>query len=305
MKEREFIDWIRSQREGDSAVVVVGPGDDCAVLACGGEKLLVSTDQLLDGVHFDLKRDGAEAAGRKAMVRALSDLAAMAAKPLAAVATVTLPKGFTRADAEALYRGRRSVSDAFACPMVGGDVGSWSGPLAIGVTVFGTSGGVKPILRSGAIAGEALCVTGRLGGSWRTDRHLKFTPRIAEARKLAAKYHVGAMIDISDGLALDLWRLCEASGVGAEVQAQAVPCHDDAPAGRKIAPLQAALGDGEDYELLFTLPADQAEELCRTQPLGTPITRIGQTVNPDAGVMLVHADGKREKLEPAGWEHET
>jgi thiamine-monophosphate kinase len=304
MRESEFIDWIRSQREFDPAVVPVGPGDDCALVMCGGERLLVTTDQLLDGVHFDLKRDGPEVMGRKAMARAISDIAAMAAVPLAAVMTVAMPKGFTEADAEAMYRGRRSVSDEFKCPMVGGDVGAWNGPAAVSVTVFGRSAGVQPVLRSGARVGDAICVTGQFGGAWLSDRHLTFRPRIREARQLAASCSLHAMIDVSDGLALDLWRICKASNVGAEVVAAQVPVHPDAAAGRKIEPLQAALADGEDYELLFAMPADQAESLVTTQLLPVRISRIGQIVE-GSGLCLICPDGSRKELKPEGWEHKT
>jgi len=305
MHESEFIEWICRQKEFDPSVVPVGPGDDCAVIISDGQKLLVTTDQLLDGVHFSLALDGPFAVGRKAMARALSDIAAMAALPLGAVASVALPKGFSRADAEELYRGMRSASDEFACPMVGGDVAGWSGPMAVGVTVFGRPEGVEPVLRSGAVANDAVCVTGRFGGAWKTGRHLSFTPRIHEARRLAAEFDIHAMIDVSDGLARDLHHACDASGVGAEVFAEQVPTHPDAPAGREdITPLDAALNDGEDYELLFTLPEVRSDELLRVQPFDVEVTRIG-TITAGAGVWLICPDTSRRQLPPGGWEHET
>jgi len=298
MRELDFIEWICSQQEWDPSVVPVGPGDDCAVVVVGGRRLLVTTDQLLDGVHFRLDRDGAEAGGRKAMARALSDIAAMAARPLAAVASISAPKGFSREDAEAMYRGRRVVSEQFGCPMVGGDVAAWDGPLAITVTVFGRPDGIEPVLRSGARPGDAICVTGRLGGAWRTDRHLRFTPRVAEARALAGRCDLHAMIDLSDGLAMDLRRLCKASEVGADVAADRIPVHPDAP------DLEAALGDGEDYELLFALGAGQADELVNEQPLDVPVTRIGTIVEGDSPA-LTGPGGKRKEMPAAGWEHRT
>ena len=298
MREAEFIDWIRRQAELDPQAVPVGPGDDCAVVVLGGEKVLVTTDQALDGVHFILSACGPEAAGQKAMARSLSDIAAMAGVPLAAVATVALPKGLSREDGEAIYRGLRRAADEFRCPVVGGDVGTWQGALAIGVTVFGRPAGGDAVLRSGAKAGDAICVTGRLGGAWRTRRHLEFTPRINEAIALAASCELHAMIDLSDGPATDLHHLCRESGVGAEVLAAAVPVHPDA------ADLAGALSDGEDYELLFALPAAQAEALTRQQPLRVAVTRIG-TVVAGEGVTLVHPDGRREALPASGWEHST
>lgn len=304
MREFEFIQWVRGQGRFDPAVVAVGPGDDCAVLHVGGEKLLVTTDQVLDGVHFSLAEHGPEAAGRKAAARSLSDIAAMAGLPVAMVATVAAPKGFSRSDAEAVYHGLRAAGEGFDCPLVGGDVGAWTegaGRLQIGVTILGRCAGIEPVLRSGAKVGEALCVTGALGGAWKSQRHLTFTPRVCAARELAGGYPVGALIDISDGLAADLGHVISESGVAAEVDASAVPIHDDAR-GRDD-PLSAALFDGEDYELLFTLPPEAARRLIVSQPLGVLVTRIG-AITEGAGMALVR-DGRRERLEPRGWEHRT
>ena len=304
MREKEFIDWIRSQGAPDAAMVPVGPGDDAAVVTCGGEQVIVTTDQLLDGVHFVLTDHGPEAAGRKAMARSLSDAAAMACRPLAAVAAVALPKGFRQADAEAIYRGLRAAGDEFRCPLAGGDVAVWAGPTAITVTVLARAAGAAPVLRSGARAGEAICVTGAFGGAWRSSRHLTFRPRIDEAVTIAAGYAPSAMIDVSDGLAADLWQVCQASGVGAELNAEAIPVHPDLAALPPGEALAAALGDGEDYELLFALHADRAGTLLRDRPFETPVARIGTVVR-QRTMTLIHPDGRREPLEPRGWEHRT
>ncbi|MBS3735396.1 MAG: thiamine-phosphate kinase [Phycisphaerae bacterium] len=306
MRENDFIEWLREAAGGelDAGLVPVGPGDDCAVVLVGGERLCVSVDQLIDGVHVEAARDGAEAFGRKAMARALSDVAAMAAAPLAAVASLALPRGFSRDDAEAIHRGRRAVSDAFGCPVVGGDVAATDGPLACSVTVLGRPDGIEPVLRAGARVGDAICATGAFGGAWLTARHLQFAPRIAEARAIASRAALHAMIDASDGLAMDLSRVCRASGVGAEVDAAAVPVAPDAAAGRAIDPLAAALGDGEDYELLFTVAPEACEALLADPPCAVAITRIGRIVA-GAGLTLVGAGGRREPLAPTGWEHGT
>ncbi len=302
MKEQEFIDWIRSQSRFDRVKVPVGPGDDCAVVAFAADELIVTTDQVLDGVHFILADHGPTAAGRKAMARNLSDIAAMAAVPVAATATVALPRGIRREDVEAIYNGLRSVADQFDCPLVGGDVGAWDGALAISVTAFGRAGQTKPILRCGALAGDAICVTGSLGGAWRGNRHLEFTPRIAEARTLASSFDLHAMIDISDGLATDLGHLCEASGLGAEIESAAIPIHPEV-AGLDD-PLAAAISDGEDYELVFTLPADQAKRLTGDQALPVKITQIGIMIE-TSGIVLIDPDGGREPMKATGWEHQT
>jgi len=307
MRELDFIEWIRSRSDFDAAGVPVGPGDDCAIVRFGDGDLLVTTDQVLDGVHFVLSEHGAQAAGRKAMARSLSDVAAMATLPVAAVATAALPRGFASEDAEAIYRGLREPADEFGCPLVGGDVGSWDGPLCLTVMVFarraGAGGGVEPVLRSGAKAGDAICVTGTLGGAWRSRRHLEFTPRIAEAVELATVCRLGAMIDISDSLACDLQHICTASGVGAEVQAEDIPISPDV-SGDESGGLTAALHDGEDYELLFTVSPAEADMLCDRQPLSVPISRIG-TIAEGQGLTLINADGSRCQLEPTGWEHTT
>ena len=305
MRELEFIEWIQGRSDFDATKVPVGPGDDCAIVRLGDSDLLVTTDQALDGVHFVLAEHGPRAVGRKVMARGLSDVAAMATVPLAAVATATLPRGYSSADAEELYRGMRSLADEYHCPLVGGDVASWDGALCLTATIFarraGVTGGVEPVLRSGAKVGDAVCVTGTLGGAWKSRKHLEFTPRIAEAVELAIICRIRSMIDISDSLARDLQHIATASGVGAEIVADDVPVNPDL-AGDETAALQAALHDGEDYELLFTVSTAWARKLCDRQPLSVPITRIG-TIVEGAGLTLIDSGGRRGALEPTGWEH--
>jgi len=307
MRELDFIDWIQGRSDFDATKVPVGPGDDCAIVRLGDKDLLATTDQLLDGVHITLSDHGPRAAGRKVIARSLSDIAAMAAIPLAVVATATLPNGFPSADAEEIYRGMRQIADEYHCPLVGGDVASWDGPMCLTSTVFGrragVTGGVEPVLRSGAKVGDAVCVTGTLGGAWKSRKHLEFQPRVAEAVELAISCRIRSMIDISDSLARDLQHICTASGLGAELIAEDIPLNPDL-AGDRTAALRAALHDGEDYELLFTVSQAWARKLCRRQPLTVPITHIGTIVD-GAGLTLVDPDGARQSLEPIGWEHGT
>jgi thiamine-monophosphate kinase len=304
MREFEFIDWIRSQSRFDPAVVRVGPGDDAAVVAWAGRRVLVTVDQALDGVHFELARHGPQQAGRKAMARSLSDVAAMAGRPWAAVASVALPQGAGADLAQNLYMGLRKLADEFACPLVGGDVGAWTGPLAISVTVLAVPDGVEPVLRGGAKPGDAICVSGALGGAWRGLRHLSFMPRVHEARLLAGRYGLHAMIDLSDGLASDLRHVCRASGVGARISAAAVPISPDVDCQNPPERLRRALCDGEDYELLFALPMEQARDLVRRQPLGVQVSLIGQCTD-QQDVVLAHDDGRVEPLPAGGYEHTT
>jgi thiamine-monophosphate kinase len=297
VRELDLIRWIRRRWRFDPRAVPVGPGDDCAVVRCGREKLLVTTDQVLDGVHFILSRDGPAAAGRKAMARNLSDIAAMAGTPLVAVVCAALPKGLSQADCKAIYAGMRRLGERFGCPVVGGDIGAWDGKLAIGVTVIGVPGPHGAVLRSGAKVGDAVCVTGALGGAWQARRDLRFTPRIAEAKMLAARCDLHAMIDISDGLASDLGHIVEESGVGAELVAADIPVH------RGAGGVEAALRDGEDYELIFTLPQAQVPRLRRLK-LGVKVTQIGTIVR-GKGLTLVGDDGRKERIKAKGWEHRT
>ena len=296
MNERELINWIRQQGGTDSEGILVGPGDDCAVLASGDGVLLVTVDQVLAGVHVDIARAGGRAAGRKAMARNLSDIAAMAGVPFVAVASVTLPKGDEALGCE-IYAGLREAAEAFGCPIVGGDVATWDNPLTVSVTVLGKMpAGREPILRSGARAGDAICVTGALGRSWQSGRDLTFTPRLAEAAELVSRATPSAMIDLSDGLARDLRHLCDASGTGAHLQAGAIPL---APG----ADLAGALGDGEDYELLFTLPRAEAEAVAATGLAGTPVTILGEMTT--ATELLMTDSTGTGPLPETGWEHRT
>jgi thiamine-monophosphate kinase len=296
--EFDFIEWIRAQRAPGAAApsdfVRVPPGDDLAVLQwLGGadDLLLVGVDQVLDGVHFDASHHVPRAIGRKAMNRNLSDCAAMGCLPAAAVATVALPKDASMEYAKELYLGLREAADPFDCPVVGGDTASWGGKLVVTVTILGRSAGVKPVTRAGARIGDAIYVTGPLGGSIR-GRHMTFHPRVAMGRQLAEN-KVSAMIDLSDGLSRDLRHICRASGVGAEIDALAIPVHEDAIEMRRDGhtPLEHALHDGEDYELLFTAPGEFHW-----------FKRIG-AITAATTIVLDHGAGKREPLEPKGWEH--
>ncbi len=300
-----LIDWIRGRTRLDPETVPIGPGDDMALVRLGEEEMLITVDALLEGTHFDLSRASPRQVGHKALAVSLSDAAAMAARPVCAVAWVGLPEGRSMAFAEAISEGLRDAAARYDCPIVGGDVTSGGGPLTVGTALVARPAGVRPVRRSGARPGDALFVTGRLGGSV-LGRHLAVEPRVAEARQLAARVHLHAMIDLSDGLSTDLGHLTRESGVGAEVEAAAVPI---APDAEKLAredgrsPLEHALDDGEDFELLFAVSPADAEGLAAEPPVGrVPLTRIG-TVLEGKGMTLMAADGSRRPLEPGGYEH--
>jgi thiamine-monophosphate kinase len=266
-----------------------------AVLKWPGEELLlVAVDQVLDGVHFDSAVHSPREIGAKVMNRNLSDCAAMACLPAAAVVAAGLPRGTSLEYAKELYLGMKEAGEAFGCAIGGGDTGSWGGELALSVTVLGRSAGVEPVLRSGARAGQKIYVTGPLGGSI-LGRHLRFTPRVDEGRTLGASGAVRAMIDISDGLSRDLGHICRESGVGAVIFGERVPVHEDVtrlPADGR-SPLEHALHDGEDHELLYVADDTLPEELAGVW--------IGVTTA-EAGVRL-RVGGDERALEKRGWEH--
>jgi thiamine-monophosphate kinase len=295
-----FIDWLR-RRTPAAQRVLIGPGDDTAALDVAGlGPLLVTTDMLLEGSCFLLAEAGAHRVGRKAMSVNLSDIAAMAGRPLAAVVSVGLPRQGGRALAEELYLGLREAADTFEVPIVGGDTNSWDGPLVISVTLLGEAVGRGPVQRSGACPGDWLFVTGPLGGSIR-GHHLDFTPRVREALALHEQVELHAMIDISDGLAADLNHLCEESRCGAVLQAEAIPITDVAQAmndGRS--PLEHALGDGEDFELIFAVGPDTGSGLLASPPPGVTLYHVGECV--EAGLWLEEG-GVRRMLPPSGYVH--
>jgi thiamine-monophosphate kinase len=295
-----FIQWVAAQAKA-SPFVLVPPGDDLAVLKWNADDLLlVGVDQVLDGVHFDSAVHSPRQIGRKVMNRNLSDCAAMACLPAAAVATVAAPRGAGVDYLQELFLGLREAADPWACPVVGGDTGSWPGKLVVTASILGRSAGVEPVRRSGAKDGDLICVTGKLGGSL-LGRHMDFAPRINEAREIVSIHRPTAMIDLSDGLSRDLAHICRMSGVGAEVVEEQVPVHDDAIEMRRDGrtPLEHALHDGEDYELLFTMDPAEWAPLAAKRPDVSVIGRITAT----PGVWLRRSDGTREPLEAKGWEH--
>ena len=304
--EWKLIDWIRGRTRLDPRAVPLGPGDDMAIVRLAGEsECLITVDALVEGTHFDLEKATPRQVGYKALAVSLSDAAAMAALPVCAVAWVVLPNGRDMAFAKEIGRGLADAAERFACPIVGGDIVSGSGPLSVGTALVARADSIKPVRRSGARAGDWLFVTGELGGSV-VGRHLSFVPRVAEARILARTVMLHAMIDLSDGLSTDLGHLCEESRAGAEVEAEAVPISADAQRlaeadGRPA--LEHALNDGEDFELLFAVGPEDGERLAAKNPLsGIRLTRIGRATE-NRETTLVRADGRREPLEPRGWEH--
>jgi thiamine-monophosphate kinase len=296
MREFALLDHVFAHNASLPASVVIPPGDDMGAIAVGRNTVLVTVDQLADGVHVDLAGDSLAHVGRKAITRNLSDVAAMAAKPIGAVAAACLPRDFGEARANELFDAMRTTAAAYDCPLIGGDVAMWDHPMILTVTIFAESWpGIAPVLRSGAKVGDAVCVTGELGGSL-AGHHLTFEPRLAAAKRLAES-GATSMIDLSDGMGRDLGHICRASGVSAEVWTDALPIRatvTDQPRWRH------ALGDGEDYELCFTMPSDTVPSAVE----GVPVTQVGRIIpRTDAAILIRLPEGSLQRLDSLGWEH--
>jgi thiamine-monophosphate kinase len=307
--ESQFLAWLKSRLPAHPQVVL-GPGDDAALLRLAGGGCLVTVDVLSDGVDFQLDRVDPRRAGRKCLAVNLSDIAAMAARPVAAAIGLVLPRQGALDLAIALYEGLLPLAEKYGVAIAGGDVNTWDGPLAVSVTVLGEPTTRGPLCRGGAQVGDEVLVTGALGGSI-LGHHLDFEPRVSEALLLHERYVLHAGMDISDGLTLDLSRLAAESGKGAAIRPEDVPIAPAAEAwARQLAdgstPLEHALADGEDFELLFTAPPDEARRLLADQPLrgphGVSITAIGQVLS-EPGLWQLDRHGQRRPLSPRGFEH--
>lgn len=278
MNEFELIRLLTRNLPGNDTVVA-GPGDDCAVLDLGvpGQLVLFKTDAVVEGVHFTRAAAPARI-GHKALARALSDIAAMAGTPTAAVITLGLPPGFDPAFVTGLYDGINALAARHGVAVVGGETTTSPDRIFLSVAVLGTVPRERCIGRTGARAGDALFVTGELGGSIE-GHHLDFEPRLAEARWLAGQVRIHAMIDLSDGLAGDLRHLIEPGGLGAELLRDAIPVSRAArlraKAGDAAKPaVLAALTDGEDFELLLAVASAEAVPLLDAWKQAFPGVRL-------------------------------
>lgn len=250
--------------------VLAAAGDDCAVVRTGLELLLFKTDCVVEGVHF-AKRDDAAAVGWKAMMRPLSDFAAMSGVPQFALVTLVISPARTVSWTERLYTGLREAARTFDVRIVGGETSAIRGPTVISVSIMGVVENDRWVSRSCGRAGDELFVTGKLGGSMR-GRHLRFLPRIAEARWLTKNFSIHAMMDLSDGLGADLPRLARASNLGFAIEENALPRNPGCTVAQ-------AINDGEDYELLFAIAPHERNRLQTSWKKRFPkllLTRIGR-----------------------------
>ncbi|HEY2839477.1 MAG TPA: thiamine-phosphate kinase [Pirellulales bacterium] len=304
--EAEFIAWLK-ERLPRHEQLTLGIGDDAALVRLRERgDLLVSSDMLMDTVDFHLDQVDPRRVGRKALAVNLSDIAAMAGRPLAAVISVALPRQAGLPLAQQLCEGFLPLAERYDVAIAGGDTNSWDGPLVINVTILGEPTARGALTRRGAQPGDVILVTGSFGGSI-LGRHFGFEPRVAEALALHARYDLHAGIDVSDGLSLDLSRLAAASDCGALVDLVRVPIDDAAHelARREVATTTAldhALSDGEDFELILAVSPATARRMLEDQPLGVPLTEIGRFVA-EPGLWQTDPFGGRRLLEPRGFLH--
>jgi thiamine-monophosphate kinase len=285
--ENGLVQLLTGHWKVDPRRVLTSVGDDCAVLRGEGKNhfLLFKTDAVVEGVHFNA-HESPGLIGRKALARALSDLAAMGASPLAAVVTLGVTKEESVSRLRAIYRGLERIAKKYRVNLVGGET-TRARQLFLNVALLGECRGYSPVLRSGARAGDLIFVTGRLGAT-RARRHLRFEPRLIEGQWLARHKVASSLMDLSDGLGADLPRLARASGVDFKLDPTAIP---RAPG----ATLKAALNDGEDYELVFTVRPSRAKTLKKKWPFVTPLHCIG--------VMEPRGKGSRDIQHVYGFDH--
>lgn len=299
MNEFDLIRRICGTLPGNESVLV-GAGDDCAVLkgGNGGHDLLFKADAVVEGVHFT-PATPPEKVGRKALARCLSDIAAMGGFPTAGLVTLGLPAGFDSTRIDAIYAGLNSLAREHGVAIAGGETTSSPGALFLSISLLGRVRHGRAVLRSGARPGDAIFVTGELGGSL-AGKHTDFEPRLREGQWLAHEFPVHSMIDLSDGVAGDLRHILKASSCGAEILAEAIPISRAARLQARAEsaakpPLLAALTDGEDFELLFTVASGRAVALVDAWKQEFPALKlscIGRIAEGE-GIRLRNKDGVR------------
>jgi len=316
--ERQFHAWLQEHRsrsvdvDGSGRIanrceVVTGIGDDGAVVDFAGQPLVITTDAIAEGTHFVLPESGQgqgrvaafERIGRKALAVSLSDIAAMGASPVAATLSFQCPKSLTIDDLKALYDGADQLAEEYRFAIVGGDTNTWASGLVVSSTVFGDRDrGLTGWSLGGAEQGDAIYVSGAFGGSIH-GRHFDFEPRLRLASYLAAGYQVNSATDVSDSLTSDLMAIARASDVAMEIDLDAVPISADVQASDGKSALEHALGDGEDFELIFTVTEEVAARLDKATDLPTPITRIGRVQKGSPAL----SDCKGQPIPVSGYDH--
>ncbi len=288
-----LIERFRRSIKSDPRYVVKGSGDDCAVLAFSkNEYQLFTCDMLVEGVDFR-KNEDPFFVGRKSLAVSVSDIAACGGIPRHCLISLAMPEKTSVEYLDRLFKGMVSVAARFKINIVGGDL-SRAGKLTIDVSMLGVTEKKCLVLRSQARKGDIIFVTGPLGGSIK-GKHLKFTPRVEEARFLVKNFKINAMIDISDGLAQDLGHILKESDCGAILYESLIPLAKEAKG------LDDALYSGEDFELLFTLPSKEARRLLNEK---IPFLRpVGEIAGKKYGLTLIGETGRVRNIKLKGFRH--
>ena len=304
--EQEFHHWLKTRNaapKSAAASILLGIGDDAAIVRGSTDSLVVATDTIAEGTHFELEKHSLSLIGRKSLAVNLSDLAAMAARPVAAVLTFLLPKQFDLDHAKQIYLGIEQLANEFELTIVGGDTNTWNGPLVVGATVLGRiDPGHAPWRMDGVNPGDGIVVSGSFGGSIH-GHHLTFTPRLKLAHYLAENYAIDAATDVSDSLSLDLDGMARSSGLGIDLNPNAIPISD---AVRDVSPTQAlqhALTDGEDFELILAVNPLRVQNLLNDPNVPGILTLIGTATDVHTGLRTKQADGSWTRLTPRGYIH--
>lgn len=302
--EFELINSIRENAKMHPGLVL-GIGDDTAIFeTLSQKKCLITADMLMEGVHFILDERPAYLVGRKSLAVNISDIASMAGKPLLAVISIALPKSRANNFVEELYQGIFDLAEEFEISIAGGDTNTWNGPVVINVTLVGEEHPNGSVLRSGAQPGDWIMTTGAFGNSL-AGRHYSFQPRVQEALRLQDEYDLHSMIDVSDGLSADLYHILEESKVGAILDASQIPIHEDVTIAQDSRnPLEHALGDGEDFELLFTLSPENGKRLLENPMFDAKVSHIGMITGKQENLIRME-DGETVPLLKTGWEHSS
>ena len=305
--EKEFVSWLVKNHLHSDSKVALGIGDDAAILSVP-DQIVVSTDMIADGTHFETQQHSLRQIGHKAIAVNLSDLAAMGARPLAATINLNLPRSFDLQQAKELFEGIQNTATRFGIPIVGGDTNRWDGGLVIAATVFGTkyeNARTDFWKMSGAQPNDVILVTGKLGGSI-LDKHIEFEPRIELAKYLIENFTIHAATDVTDSLSLDLAAIAQKSGCGFQLTESAIPLSDAAPelaaTGNKTA-LEHALQDGEDFELVFCTSDEEAQRIIHDPNLSESIAIIGATNESGSFTIERTASSKIESLPIQGFVH--
>jgi len=303
--EHDFHNWLQDHQllAQPHESVLIGIGDDCAMLRESNTHTVFTTDTIADGTHFDSSLHSLEMIGRKALAVNLSDIAAMGASPTHALLTLLLPRQFSLSDTKLLVSGMVELASRFDVAIIGGDTNKWDGKLVIGATLIGQrSPSISGWRINGATLSDRVVVSGSFGGSIK-GRHLSFEPRIKLSNYLAERYAINAATDASDSLSLDLQLLAQASQVGVDLLAKQIPISDVLKTADPQAQLDGALHDGEDFELILTMAPEVFDQIKADPNVPCQLTDIGVVTPKQQGLRILDSHGIFNTLNPRGYIH--